>query len=433
MKSTLTTLALFTACVPLLACSDAGDGDNGTTSGTGGSSGTSSAGTSSGGSGVAGTASGGSAGNAGAVTGGVGGATPEGGAGGAPVAGSGGTGGSGGASAGSGGTANGGSGGEAPISASGPSAGCNQPPPAQDQEGDFALHEIMIQATIPDHYLEGGDDYKSSGPYNYQFRPYGVRLPNGYDSTKTYPVIMGGGGCGGNAQNYANNPGSGYDIDPEREAIYIGLSYVETCFADGGGSTSDAGDTPEVPYVHEVLQEVKANYCVDQSRVFITGTSSGGWQSVTVGCALANEIRGIAAVSGGLRLNRPACTGPQASMFVEGLDDTTNPIYQDPPSGNRDSPGSGPARDEILVRNGCAAPGYSSNIPLPYETLEETAGSAPHTQWDPLFPECVTYTDCPADYPVVWCALPCGHQCDNEGGRQYKEGMMKFFNSLMSR
>jgi poly(3-hydroxybutyrate) depolymerase len=317
----------------------------------------------------------------------------------------------------------------------GPSSGCNKPPPGQDTEGEFALHEIHIQTPIADHYLVGGADYKNEGDYDFQFRPYGVRLPNGYNPAQTYPVVMGGGGCGGNAANYAGNPGSGYDIDPDRQAIYIGLSYVSGCFADGGGATSDMPDTPEVPYVREVLAEVKANYCVDQSKVFMTGTSSGGWESITVGCAKADEVRGIAPVSGGLRLHRPACTGPQVAIFVEGLDDTANPIFEDPPNGSRDSPGSGPARDENLVRNGCAAAGYSSNIPLPYNTLEETAGSAPHTQWDPAFPDCVTYTGCNTDYPVIWCAPPCGHQCDkNDGaGVDYKDAMWQLFMSLPSR
>jgi hypothetical protein len=292
----------------------------------------------------------------------------------------------------------------------------------------------MIQAPIAAHYLEGGEDYKSSGPYNFQFRPYGVRLPNGYNPAQTYPVVLAGGGCGSEAQNYANDPGSGFDIDPDRQAIYVGLMYVQTCFSDGGGDTSDMPDTPEVPYVQEVLNEVTANYCVDQSRVFMTGTSSGGWESITVGCALSDQIRAIAPVSGGLRLNRPACGGPNSAIYVEALQDGPNPIYVDPPNDSLDSPGSGPARDENLVRNGCAAPGYSSNIPLPYTTLEETAGSAPHTLWDATnYPYCVTYTDCPAEYPVVWCALPCGHQCDNEGGHDYKDAMWSFFMSLPSR
>jgi hypothetical protein len=33
----------------------------------------------------------------------------------------------------------------------------------------------------------------------------------------------------------------------------------------------------------------------------------------------------------------------------------------------------------------------------------------------------------------VWCALACGHQCDNAGGVNYKNGIFKFFSSLPSR
>jgi hypothetical protein len=48
---------------------------------------------------------------------------------------------------------------------------------------------------------------------------------------------------------------------------------------------------------------------------------------------------------------------------------------------------------------------------------------------------CVKYTGCPAAYPVVWCALSganCGHQCDNTGGVNYKNGIWKFWMSLPS-
>ena len=332
----------------------------------------------------------------------------------------------------SGGQSGGGGGGNY-NGATGKSGGCDKPPPANDSVGSFALHEIHIRAAIAANYLTGGDSYDSSGPYDYQFRPYSVRLPTGYDPAKSYTVIFGGGGCGGNAQNFAGNPGGGYDIDKQKEVIFVGLSYVAGCFADGGGGTNDRPDTPEVPYVHEVLAEVEANYCVDKSRVFITGHSSGGWEAFTVGCALANELRGIAPVSGGLRNHRPACTGPQSSIMVEGLQDTANPIGPiDPPKGNLDSGGSAPARDEILVRNGCVAPDF----PFMYtadNTKEAKAGNAPHAAWDPAFPSCYSYTGCPAAYPVVWCALDGGHEVDKEGTVDYKQAMMKFFNALPSK
>ena len=314
----------------------------------------------------------------------------------------------------------------------GQSTGCGKAAPAIDAIGKFSKHEIHVQATLSPNYLAGGDSYDKSGPYDYQFRPYTVRLPTGYDQSKKYMVIFGGGGCGGNAQDAANNPGAGYDVDKPREAIYVGLPYVAGCFSDGGGGTKNRADTPEVPFVHEVLAEVQANYCVDRSKVFITGHSSGGWESFTVGCALANEIRGIAPVSGGLRNHRPACTGPQASIMVEGLGDTANPIGPlNPPSGGLDSAGSAPARDEILKRNGCVAPDFQFTYDTA-NTKEAKAGNAPHDIWDPTYPSCYKYTGCPATYPVVWCALPGGHETDNEGNLDYKVGMLKFFDSLPS-
>jgi poly(3-hydroxybutyrate) depolymerase len=187
-----------------------------------------------------------------------------------------------------------------------------------------------------------------------------------------------------------------------------------------------------VPYVHEVLEEVKANYCVDNSRVFITGHSSGGWEAFTVGCALSNELRGIAPVSGGLRNHRPACAGPQASIMVEGLQDTANPIGPlDPPKSSLDSGGSAPARDEILKRNGCV-PADFQFVYTADNTKEAKAGNAPHVAWDPAFPSCYAYSGCPAAYPVVWCALDGGHEVDKENNIDYKLGMMKFFGALPS-
>jgi poly(3-hydroxybutyrate) depolymerase len=316
------------------------------------------------------------------------------------------------------------------VGATGKSTGCGKLPPSNDSVGSFALHEIHLKSTISANYLAGGDSYDKSGPYDYQFRPYSVRLPTGYDSTKPYSVIFGGGGCGGNAQDFSTNPGAGYDIDKMRQVIFVGLSYVAGCFSDGGGGTKDRPDSPEPAYVHEVLAEVESNYCVDQSEVFLTGHSSGGWESFTVGCALATEIRGIAPVSGGLRNHRPACTGPQASIMVEGLGDTSNPIGPlDPPSGGLDSAGSAPARDEILKRNGCVAADFQFMYTAD-NTKEAKAGNAPHTMWDPAYPSCYAYTGCSAEYPVVWCALDGGHEVDKEGTVDYKLAMMKFFGGL---
>lgn len=324
---------------------------------------------------------------------------------------------------------------------SGTSAGCNKPPATDDTPDDFVLREVHVPGITNPVYKAGGviyenEDLPRGGKYDFEFRPYSVRLPKDYDPSKPYAVVLAGGGCGGSAEGFANNPGGGYQPDNTQSTIQVGLSYLSGCFADGGRQFADNNltDTPEVPYVRQVIAEVEANYCVDKSRVFESGTSSGGWQAFTTGCGAADLIRAIGPVSGGLRLHRPECTGPQAAIMVEGLGDTPNPIGPiDPPNGSLDSTGSAPARDEILKRNGCVAPDYVFD----YSDTVTKRGSAPHEQWDPAYPTCVKYTGCPAEYPVVWCALNCGHQCDNEtiNGTKYdyKQGIWKFFNSLPSR
>ena len=76
-----------------------------------------------------------------------------------------------------------------------------------------------------------------------------------------------------------------------------------------------------------------------------------------------------------------------------------------------DSHGSSAARDELLVRNGC------------------TGGVAGGTQYSAQYPKCVKY-NCPAAFPVVWCALGGGHTNTQDGGVDYAAAVWPFFMSL---
>ncbi len=314
----------------------------------------------------------------------------------------------------------------------GKSTGCGKIPPGADNSSNTTLHEVKITATMDPVWLAPSGKYylaNKQGVWDYTHRPYSVRLPKNYDNTKAYPVTLGGGGCGSDAGKFAaeTHPGDGYQPDNTGSSIQIGLMYLNGCFDDGGPGIDLRTDTPEIPYIRQVIADVEANYCADQSLVFISGTSSGGWGSYTGGCAAADTIRAIGPVSGGLRLHRPACTGPQASIMVEGKGDMENPIGPvTPPVQRLDSPGSAPARDEILKRNGCVAADFAF-------TYTDINGNAPHAAWDAMYPDCVAYTGCPKETPVVWCALPGGHQTDNDGATSYKTAIWKFWSSLPSR
>lgn len=384
------TLALISAAgtLSVLGCSDTGGNDGAQTSGvidgagTGGQAGSSVGAGGSTGSGTAGTTAGGSGGSS---TVGVAGAAGEstGGAGGASAGGAAGTGGTAGVagSAGASGSANGGSGGVQQgmyTVPRGMSQGCGTNPPAQDSADGYAKHELAVTGVDPQFVIDHPSNPGNNGGYTYDMRNYYVRLPQGYDPSMPWPVTFGGGGCG----NTGGDSGKGGGQQPNGfPAIQIGLSYVYSggaCFEDG------YANTPEVPYFDAIYAEITQNYCVDLEKVFIGGWSSGAWEAYTLGLARGGIIRGIAAGAGGLRKSRPTPSNiPIAAMLLTGLNDGANPIDGET--------GSAAARDWILNLNGCVG-----------------TATAPHAGQD-----CVEYTGCPAEFPVVWCTPNDGHTGGN--------------------
>ena len=42
---------------------------------------------------------------------------------------------------------------------------------------------------------------------------------------------------------------------------------------------------------YALLADIEAKYCIDKSKVYVGGYSSGGWETYTLGCAAADVIR----------------------------------------------------------------------------------------------------------------------------------------------
>jgi poly(3-hydroxybutyrate) depolymerase len=302
---------------------------------------------------------------------------------------------------------------------SGKSTGCGMAPVKGSQ--NIAVPSCTAGAITPNcispDFQPGGVGYIKTGNYDFNNREFSIlALPTGYDGTTPYPVILEGGGC----TDGPTDNGGGYSAGEGNNAFRIGLAYVAKggCFADGGEWTGEPSpgfgcspdeahigicvNNPEVPYVNAVLDYLESHLCVDLGKIFIGGYSSGAWEASTVSCELANRIRGMSTTFGGMRIHRGACTGPSAALMLAGLDDSSNPIgpmVMNMPLTSvglsatevnndileLDSNGSAPMRDELLTRNGCT-------------------GTAT-TMYSAAYPQCMTYTGCPAAFPVVWCPL----------------------------
>lgn len=327
------------------------------------------------------------------------------------------------ANAGAGGSVSGGAGGTAGSGGAGgmpgkgrtgmKSAGCTKAPEGAGSDS-FTNHRIAIPAcascTVPNcpkdciapPFAPGGVNAQTAGNgQTFIDRDFTVRLPAGYDPNVAYPVFYGGNGCG----NKPPLTGGAFRIPGEEAAIRIGLQQVSSeevgsCFADGGircapdiENVAACENGPEIPYFRAVQSWVESRFCVDLGQEFVGGLSSGAWEAQLAGCASADSIRGIYALAGGLREHRWACNGPVAAIMIASDNDQNNPVGPLPELFViEDSYGNAPARDELLVRNGCVG--------------RDTA------PWDPKFPACLKYTGCPPEYPVIWCEFAGGSHAD---------------------
>jgi poly(3-hydroxybutyrate) depolymerase len=370
----------------------AGTGATGT-AGTSATSGTAGTGSGSGAAGASTTGTGGD-GAAGASTTGTGTGTAGSGAGGSGGAGSTGSG-----AGGSGAAGTGGSGvtpppdGGMPMGLTGKSEGCTKPP--ADGTGKYNMHMVAVSgiaATVK----------PATAGASWTNRVYYLDLPAGYNPTTAYPIIFGGGGCGGALISNGNNGGFGVLQANNTMAIQVGMSYV---WAQGGGAcfNENGADNPDLPYFDAILKEVESNYCVDKGKVFVGGYSSGGWESYMLGLARGGVVRGISPAAGGLHAMRPPDTNvPIAALLLTGGDDTANPATG--PSG------SDAAMTLILGINKC-----TGTATVPWATACPGCG-------------CIQYTGCPAAYPVVRCRPP--GQGHTDGGGAFKTAIWATWSTL---
>jgi poly(3-hydroxybutyrate) depolymerase len=258
----------------------------------------------------------------------------------------------------------------------GPSAGCNAEVP-NEPIGKPVQHNMMV--TVAAAYQP-----------QYVMRKYFTTMPMNYDQTKPYPVVFWGPGCGATGAEGSSFTTGHFLTD----ILYVQGVSITGCFQAGKQGTADS---PDGPYFDQAIAEVEAHYCVDKSRIFAAGTSSGAWLSNYLACARGNVIRGVAADSGGLQHDHGTCTGGAAVMEMPG-DSTTTLV-------NGFDIGSGPARDMFIMLNGCSMTATTMSF-----------GKANN---------CQVYGNCAS--PVVWCNVGGAHQ---SGNQVIAESAWAFWNTL---
>lgn len=288
------------------------------------------------------------------------------------------------------------------------SSGCGKPLPANQVK------------TIPGsrtgyteyHVKQTGDSLNGIHPEKAVDRQFFVRVPADYDPNKPYRVVYIYQGCSANANegNTATYPLFNEAQGGTEQAIYVAVSLPpnhpnNNCYDNRAGVDSQEWEAFQM--FHD---KVESTYCVDNNRIFQSGYSSGGWVANMFSCYFGGiptparkflgkyALRGRAATSGGLIPdNMPPCNGPVSALYLHDAGDTTNLIA-----------GSKLGLENTLKENNC--------------TGSQTA------PWAPMSDVCVQYTDCPKEYPVVFCTT--NGQGHNDQSNRAIPGFKKFFDMM---
>jgi poly(3-hydroxybutyrate) depolymerase len=211
-------------------------------------------------------------------------------------------------------------------------------------------------------------------------RDYFIYVPKTYSASRAYPLIFRWHGSGGDGTS------GGLEIEAasKEDAIIASPSGL-----NGTWSLSQTG--VDVALFDALLTDLSGRYCVDTSRVFSYGFSTGGGFTNLLGCVRSNVLRAVAPVEGTAPLK--TCGGPMAAWITQSPDDTVVTPAQ-----------GAAARDLFLSLDGCG-------------TTTTAVTPSP----------CVRYQGCQTGVPVDWCLTSGPHspQGDFTG-----PGAWAFFNAL---
>lgn len=214
------------------------------------------------------------------------------------------------------------------------SSGCGKPP----APGEF---------TIP---LNGAD------------AAFTITVPPDYDANTPTPLVFGFHGRNQTHIQFRTQDAANIQTEIGSRAV---MAYLKSQAGPGWNFAEEV--EPNVAFFNAVYDRMLADYCVDTSRIFAVGHSSGGYFANILACRYGDRLRGIGAVAGNTQ--EFDCVGRVAAMVVHGVRDAVVSFA-----------GGQQSRDIYRTTNGCSAESTPFSV-------------AP----------CIEYQGCDEGLPVAWC------------------------------
>jgi poly(3-hydroxybutyrate) depolymerase len=199
-------------------------------------------------------------------------------------------------------------------------------------------------------------------PLNGANAAFTVTVPPGYDPATPTPLVFGFHGRNQTHIQFRTQDAANIQTEIGGRAV---VAYLKSQAGPGWNFPEEV--EPNVAFFNAVYDRMLAEYCVDMSRIFAVGHSSGGYFANILACRYGDRLRGIGAVAGNTQ--EFDCVGRVAAMVVHGVRDSVVSFA-----------GGQQSRDTYRSTNGCGA----ESVPLSVSP-------------------CIEYQGCDEGLPVAWC------------------------------
>ncbi len=226
-------------------------------------------------------------------------------------------------------------------------------------------------------------------------REYFITLPKDYDKTKPYKLLFAMHSMGSNAEDFVH-----HYADQDHPSPYYGQQDLDKegnyIFVSPRGDTDTwpwrMSDDKDHQFFDKLLTTMENNYCIDTSRVFVTGFAFGALFTYSLAEEFQDRIRAIVTYAvADYNIYEPHENDmekplPIAWMNVHGKNDPSM-LYKNAVES---------ALPRILKKNGKASDGDSQFTDASGETPAEVAeGESGHV--------CYDFTKVDERFPVKWC------------------------------
>lgn len=265
-------------------------------------------------------------------------------------------------------------------------------------------------------------------------RPYGFKVPAGYDSTAPTPLVI-------MLHGYAETSVAQEDyfrfgpVADEQTFLYAtpdgthDESGNQFWNADDACCDFFASGVDDVAYIDAMIDDISTQYNVDPKRIFVVGHSNGAFMSHRLACDLSNRIAAIAPLAGAVWNDALKCTPADhvSVLDVHGDADAVVNIAGgavpagliapgDPPATQPPYPSEAQTMSTWAAKNGCTGVQAPNGLTL---DLDATLAGAETTE--------SAYAGCPSGIGVELWTIRGGTHVPALAHPTWEESIYAFF------